>query len=129
MYGDPFVAFTVKPCRQAWFEIAGTVTIDPDHVSDVVMKAISADLQQRYTFAARSLGQPVALSEVIAAIQAVPGVVAVDLNHFARRGESSTLIQSRLIADRPGMGADKEVKAAELLLLDPESLSRLKAVQ
>jgi predicted phage baseplate assembly protein len=128
-YGDPFVAFTVKAYRQGWFEIAGTVTIDPEHVSDVVMEAISADLQQRYSFAARAFGQPVALSEVIAAIQAVPGVVAVDLDRFARTDQSLPAIQPRLIADRPAMGADGVVPAAELLLLEPASLTQLKAIQ
>ncbi|MBS0179719.1 MAG: putative baseplate assembly protein [Nitrospira sp.] len=127
-YGDPFVAFTVKPYRQAWFEVEGTVTIDPDHVNEVVMNAITADLEQRYAFEARSFGQPVALSEVIAAIQAVPGVVAVDLDRFARTDQSLPAIQPRLIADRPAMGADGEVPAAELLLLDPESLAQLKAI-
>lgn len=128
-YGDPFVAFTVKPYRQAWFEIDGTVTIDPDHVSNVVMDAISVDLGQRYAFEARAFGQPVALSEVIAAIQAVPGVVAVDLDRFARTDHMLPAIQPRLIADRPAMGADGVVPAAELLLLDPGSLTQLKAVQ
>ncbi len=128
-YGDPFVAFTVKPYRQAWFEIDGTVTIDPDHVSNVVMDAISVDLGQRYAFEARAFGQPVALSEVIAAIQAVPGVVAVDLDRFARTDHTLPAIQPRLIADRPAMGADGVVPAAELLLLDPGSLTQLKAVQ
>ena len=128
-YGDPFVVFTVKPYRQAWFEVEGTVTIDPDHVIEVVMNAISADLQQRYALEARAFGQPVALSEVIAAIQAVPGVVAVDLDRFARTDQSLPSIQPRLIADRPAMGADGVVPAAELLLLDPESLTQLKAIQ
>jgi predicted phage baseplate assembly protein len=128
-YGDPFVAFTIRPYRQAWFEIDGTVTIDPDHVTDAVMDAISADLEQRYAFEARAFGQPVALSEVIAAIQAVPGVVAVDLDRFARTDQSLPSIQPRLIADRPAMGADGVVPAAELLLLDPESLTQLKAIQ
>ncbi|HNL89490.1 MAG TPA: putative baseplate assembly protein [Nitrospira sp.] len=128
-YGDPFVVFTVKPYRQAWFEVEGTVTIDPDHVIEVVMDAISAGLQQRYAFEARAFGQPVALSEVIAAIQAVPGVVAVDLDRFARTDQSLPSIQPRLIADRPAMGADGVVPAAELLLLDPESLTQLKAIQ
>lgn len=128
-YGDPFVAFTVKPYRQAWFQIEGTVTIAPDHVSDVVMMAISADLQSRYAFEARAFGQPVALSEVIAAIQAVPGVVAVDLDRFARSNQALPAMQPRLIADRPAMGADGLVPAAELLLLDPASLMQLKAIQ
>lgn len=128
-YGDPFVAFTVKPYREAWFGIEGTVTVDSDHVSEVVMDSISVDLQERYAFAARAFGQPVALSEVIAAIQAVPGVVAVDLDRFARTDQSLPAIQPRLIADRPAMGADGVVPAAELLLLDPASLSQLKAIQ
>ncbi|MBA5872982.1 MAG: putative baseplate assembly protein [Nitrospira sp. CR1.2] len=128
-YGDPFVAFTVKPYRQAWFEIDGTVTIDSDYVSDVVMDAVSVDLEQRYCFEARAFGQPVALSEVIAAIQAVPGVVAVDLDRFARTDQSLPAIQPRLIADRPAMGADGIVPAAELLLLDPASFTQLKAIQ
>jgi hypothetical protein len=129
MYGDPFVAFTVKPYRQAWFELEGTVTIDPDHVTDVVMDAMIADLEQRYAFEARAFGQPVALSEVIAAIQGIPGVVAVDLDRFARADQSLSAIQPRLIADRPAMGADGIVPAAELLLLDPASLTQLKAIQ
>ena len=128
-YGDPFVAFTVKPYRQAWFSVEGTVTIDPDHVIDVVMDAISVDLEQRYAFESRAFGQPVALSEVIAAIQAIPGVVAVDLDRFARTDQSLPAIQPRLIADRPAMGADGIVPAAELLLLDPASLTQLKAMQ
>jgi hypothetical protein len=128
-YGDPFVAFTVKPYRQAWFEVEGTVTIAPDHVSDVVMGAISADLESRYAFEARAFGQPIALSEVIAAIQTVPGVVAVDLDRFARTDQSLPAIQPRLIADRPAMGADGVVPSAELLLLDPASLTQLKAIQ
>lgn len=128
-YGDPFVAFTVKPYRQAWFEVEGTVTIAPDHVSDVVTDAISADLESRYAFEARAFGQPVALSEVIAAIQTVPGVVAVDLDRFSRTDQSLPAIQPRLIADRPAMGADGVVPAAELLLLDPASLTQLKAIQ
>jgi len=127
-YGDPFVAFTVQPYRQAWFEIAGTVTIAPDHVSDVVMDALSADLESRYAFEARAFGQPVALSEVIAAIQAVSGVVAADVDRFLRQDQSLPPIQPRLIADRPAMGADGLVPAAELLLLDPASLTQLKAM-
>lgn len=47
------------------------------------MDAVSVDLEQRYSFEARAFGQPVALSEVIAAIQSVPGVVAVDLDRFS----------------------------------------------
>ena len=128
-YGDPFVAFTIKSYRKALFQIHGTVTIHADQVMDTVMAAVTADLQQRYSFEARNFGQPVALSEVIATIQSVSGVLAVDIDMFYRNDASSTPLQPRLIADRPAMGADGIVPAAELLLLDESSLSQLKATQ
>ena len=128
-YGDPFVAFTVKTYRQAFFRLEGTVTIHSDHVSETVMAEVTADLQRRYVFEARAFGQPVALSEAIAAIQSIAGVVAVDIDTFARNDVPTPAIQPRLIADRPAMGADGLVPAAELLLLDPASLTQLKAMQ
>lgn len=128
-YGDPFVPFTVKSFRPAWFQIDGTVTVKTDQVIETVMAAVAADLQQRYSFDARAFGQPVALSEVIAAMQSIAGVVAVDLDTFARTDVPTPAMQPRLIADRPAMGADGMVPAAELLLLESTSLTQLKAVQ
>ncbi len=125
-YGDPFVTVTVKSYRRAQFQLHGMVTIHPDHRIDLVMAAVKADLQQRYSFNAREFGQPVALSEVVAAIQTVSGVVAVDVDRFARRGDPTSRAQARLFADRPAIGADGVVLAAELLLLNPASLVSLK---
>jgi hypothetical protein len=128
-YGDPYVPFTVETYRQAWFEVAGTVTVHPNHVMETVMAAVRRDLEQRYSFETRSFGQPVALSDVIAAIQAVSGVVAVDVDRFSRQDRPLPPGQPRLIADRPAMGADGLVAAAELLLLDPLSLIQLKGLR
>ena len=128
-YGDPFVAFTIKSYRQALFQIHGTVTVHADHVIDAVMAAVTAALTQRYSFDAREFGQPLALSEAIAAIQSIPGVVAVDINKFYRTNAPTLPLQPRLIAERPAKGADGIVAAAELLLLDTASLNQLKAIQ
>jgi hypothetical protein len=128
-YGDPFVAFTIKSYRQALFQIQGTVTIGADYVIDTVMAEVTTELSQRYSFDAREFGQPVALSEAIAAIQSITGVVAVDIDKFYRTDATTPPHQSRLIADRPAMGADGVFAAAELLLLDAASLSQLKAIQ
>ena len=117
-YGDPFVAFTIKSYRQALFQIHGTVTIHADHVVDTVMAAVQAALLDRYSFDARSFGQPVALSEAIATIQSISGVVAVDIDQFYRNDTPTPAWKARLDADRPAMGADGVVAAAELLLLD-----------
>jgi predicted phage baseplate assembly protein len=128
-YGDPYVAFTIKSYREALFQVHGTVTVHADHLIDTVMAAVKADLLQRYSFDAREFGQPVALSEVIAVIQSVPGIVAVDIDQFHRNDAPTPPKQPRLIADRPAMGADGIVPAAELLLLDGTSLTQLKAIQ
>jgi hypothetical protein len=128
-YGDPYVAFTVKDFCKVFFQLQGTVTIHPDHVSDTVMAVVTADLRERYSFDARQFGQSVALSEVIALIQSVPGVVAVDIDMFYRNDEPLPPLKSRLDADSPAMGADGLVPAAELLLLDEASLNQLSANQ
>ena len=128
-YGDPFVAFTIESYRQALFQIHGTVTIHADHVVDTVMASVQAALLDRYSFATRSFGQSVALSETIATIQSVPGVVAVDIDKFYRNDTPTPAWKARLDADRPAMGADGIVQAAELLLLDAASLNQLKAIQ
>jgi len=128
-YGDLFVAFTIKSYRQALFQIHGTVTIHADHVVDTVMAAVQAALLDRYSFDARSFGQPVALSEAIATIQSIFGVVAVDIDQFYRNDTPTPAWKARLDADRPAMGADGIVSAAELLLLDESSLNQLGAAQ
>jgi Baseplate J-like protein len=125
-YGDPYVPFTVKSYRQAQFQIHGTITIDADHVIETVMAAVTADLSTRYAFDARAFGQPVALSQTIAIMQAIPGVVAVDIDKFYRNDQPTPDWRARLDADRPAMGADGAVVAAELLLLDAESLGQIK---
>jgi hypothetical protein len=128
-YGDPYVPFTIKSYRKAQFQIHGTVTIDADHVIETVMAAVTADLMHRYSFDAREFGQPVALSDAIAVVQSVTGVVAVDIDKFYRNDKPIPSWSARLDADRPAMGADGVVAAAEILVLDETSLNQLKATQ
>ena len=128
-YGDPFVSFTIRDYRPVLFQIHGTVTVQADRVVDMVMAEVTADLRQRYAFDTREFGQLVALSEVVAVIQSIAGVAAVDIDKFYRNDTPAPPIQPRLIAARPAMGADDIVPAAELLLIDAGSLVQLKAVQ
>jgi hypothetical protein len=127
-YGDPFVGFTIKNFRKVPFQAHGTVTVAADHVIDTVMNAVHGALLKRYSFEVRAFGQSVALSEVIAFIQSVPGVVAVDIDKFYRNDKPPGW-NARLDADRPAMGADGIVQAAELLLLDASSLNHIGATQ
>ena len=121
---DPHVNLRVKTYRQALFRIAGTVTVDPNHLPEKVKIEVAHALREAFSFDARAFGQPVMLSEVIATIQAVSGVLAVDIDKLYRIDEPA-IINYRLLADLPKTGAEGDIRAAELLILDPEPLDEL----
>ena len=120
--GDRYISLQVKSYRRAYFRIKARVKIDPDYPPEKVMAAVWNSLQTQFSFDARGFGQSVALSEAIAIMQNVPGVIAVDVDKFYRFGEIEDW-QPRLAAAAPQAGAGSAVAAAELLLLDPNSPS------
>jgi hypothetical protein len=128
-YGDPYVPFSVKNFRKVLFQAHGKVTIDSDHVIDTAVTAVKDALRATYAFEKRRFGEPVALSEFIAVIQSVSGVIGVDIDNFYRNDAVSSTVQARLVAEHPAMGMDGVILAAELLLLDEASLNQLVGVQ
>jgi PA14 domain len=123
--GNPLVPAEVKTCKPVKFGLAGTVFVDSDRVPEKVESAVKDALKAAFSFDARSFGQPVALSEVEAVIQNVPGVAFVDLDALYL-GTASGL-QHYLPARKPDDGAAVgTVSPAELLTLDEASLSALK---
>jgi hypothetical protein len=118
--GDPSVPLRVRSYRHAYFQLHGSVKLDPRHVSETLRTAIEAALRAAFCFEARAFGQPVTSSEVIAVIQGVPGVAAVDLDTLFRTGTAARL-EPRLIAETPRAGTTTAV-AAELLTLDPRPI-------
>jgi uncharacterized phage protein gp47/JayE len=122
--GDPFVSLRVKSYRPAYFRFAGRIKVNPDYETDAVLAAVESALRAQFSFGVRAFGQPVFLSEVIAAVQAVPGVVAVDVNKLYRTGAAATL-QTRLLAALPETLANGSLVSAELLTLDSAPLDEL----
>lgn len=122
--GDPFVDLRVMTYRPAFFRFAGSVKIHADHETDKVLAAVKSALRHNFSFAARAFGQPVMLSEVIATMQAVPGVVAVDVDKLYRSGKPA-LLQQRLLAEQPVTLPNGQLAAAELLTLDAAPLDQL----
>ena len=106
--------------RPALFRLAGKIQIDPAHRPETVLAAVQAALRRQFAFAAR-VSQPVTLSEVLAVMHAVPGVVGVDLDHL-HRSEAPVALHDRLLAALPAMQADGTMHVAELLTLDPAPL-------
>jgi predicted phage baseplate assembly protein len=115
--GDPFVELGVKTYRPATFRMEGNVKVDGDFESDKVLDAVKGRLRDTFGFASRDFSQPVMLSEVIAVVQAVDGVAAVDIDRLYR-SDTTPGLQRRLLADRPLLSTNGQLLAAELLTLD-----------
>jgi hypothetical protein len=127
--GNPYVPVSVLPHRSVFFEVAGLVRVDlQNYDPDQVMSAVQKALLAGFGFDARLLGQSVTQSEIVAAIQAVPGVVAVRLTRLTRE-DSSTILPDFLTAAAPEAGERTAVAGAELLLIDPLLLNQLEQWQ
>jgi predicted phage baseplate assembly protein len=121
--GDPLVRFEVQPYRDVTFALGLRVKRDETYTREAVVAAVERALHDAFSFDAREFGQSVALSEVIAVADGVPGVIAVDVEHFYR-GATKTR-ETRLVAEQPRADAAGNGLAAELLTLVPGSLEWL----
>ena len=79
-FGDPFRPFRIDTRRLLALVVDAGVAVTPDRRWEDVEPVLRATLLDRFGFDRRDLGQDVTRGEVIAAIQAVPGVRFVDLN-------------------------------------------------
>jgi hypothetical protein len=126
--GDPHVAVRLLPHRASTFHVGLKAKIDPDFDTAATLAAIESALRAAFASDARALGQPVQQSEVIAVAQAVPGVVAVDLDRLYGGtdplAQTVPSLQTRLLAGRLTVQAGVPL-ADELLTLDPAPLDHL----
>jgi hypothetical protein len=124
--GDPHVNVRLIAHREATFRLGLRIRHDPAHEVRVVLAAVEKSLRQRYAFDRRELGEPVQQSQVIAAVQAVPGVVAVDISRLYRSSEAGAggFNQRRLIAGRMHV-ANGIAVADEMLTIDPNPFEQL----
>ena len=121
--GDVLARFELRSFRPATFEIAAKLAVDPDHQAPLVLAAADAALRDAFSFDNRSFAQSVAQSEVEAVLQAVDGVIGVDLDTLGRldRAPTTPALTPRLWPAVPS-GSDKPILGAELLLLDPRKV-------
>jgi predicted phage baseplate assembly protein len=116
--GDPYVSLRVKSYAAVKFKLAAAVTRDQDYLAAKVEADIRTALLSYFAFDRRAFGQPVALSEAMAAIQAVPGVIAVDVNALHRKDlVGGGGVQPWLPANLPQSGIGGSPSPAELLTL------------
>jgi hypothetical protein len=88
-YGNPLIPIHASSFLETLFRLAADVRYDPAYDAGAVKAAILQALTQKYSFAARSFGQGVSADEVAASIQAIPGVVAVNIRRLKVTATSS----------------------------------------
>jgi predicted phage baseplate assembly protein len=88
-YGNPLIPINAATFYETLFGIEAKLAYDPSYDSNAVEAAVLAALQTNYSFANRSFGQGVSSDEVAAFIQAVPGVVAVNVTQLTLGASSN----------------------------------------
>jgi hypothetical protein len=82
-HGNPLVPIHAVSFLETLFSISADICYDASYDSAVVKAAVIQALTDNYSFAARGFGQGVSADEVAAFVQAVPGVVAVNVKTLA----------------------------------------------
>ncbi len=127
-FGNPLVPIRVKVGVVTKFSIAGTISVAADYLPDKVKAAVDSALLARFSFGSASFGGTIALSEIFAIIQNVPGVNSVDIDElrYVGRNAPGDPLNTLLPALRPKPGvAAQSAQPAELLVLDENSLVNL----
>ena len=119
--GDTHVPVTLESYVPKYFRLTANIKIDPVYLNDIVVNNVTTALRNNFSFRARSFGQPVNLSEVIAVIQSVAGIIAVDVDYLYLATDAVPAPHTRLAASVPVTNNDT-VLAAELLTLDPQPI-------
>ncbi|MEA5593272.1 putative baseplate assembly protein [Rivularia sp. UHCC 0363] len=119
---DPMQLVEVDSYGLQFFNLEAKLQFDPRYQEELLIENVTASLKAKFTFVNRSFGQDVTAAEIIATIQQVEGVVAVDLDALYKLGSSKGLQQS-LVADLARWDEENnQPQAAQLLLLNPQDI-------
>ena len=121
LVSEPGVQLLVVASPPYYFNMNATVQISSDYLIPNVQAAIQAALTASFGFSARTFGQPIFQSEVIAVIQEIPGVVDVMLTLYLSSDPLQQQV-TQIAAALPEAGARNQFTAAQLLTLDPGTL-------
>lgn len=98
------------------------IKVAPEYLQEKVFSNIKLALLTAFDFQSRDFGQSVTPSEVVAIIQSVAGVIAVDLEKLDDLDPFSE-DHFRLVSNIAQWDTEKEeIKPAQLLLIDPENI-------
>jgi Baseplate J-like protein len=147
-YGNPLIPIHVQSFVETLFSVRADIKYDAAYDAAIVKQKVVDTLRERYSFSARTFGQGVSADEIAAFIQAVPGVVAVNvgaltLGATSRAGDLAGTkwstyaynqwLSQQVTLDRPAGSSPSRICAylpiaapgglpipAEILVLDPD---------
>lgn len=124
-YQDPVHRVTVDSYTARFFGVKAALLVDPAYTWESVDSAARVALDTAFSFATRRFGQGVTPAEVVEVLQALDGVLAVDLDKIWRVDASSVSAPPSVILASNGPQTSGGVRAsAELLLVssDPSAI-------
>ncbi|MDF0515742.1 putative baseplate assembly protein [Bradyrhizobium yuanmingense] len=127
--GDPSILFRIDTCELMLLIVAARVTVAPSRTWANVEPNIRAALIERFGYERRELGQSIALSEMTAAIQDVPGVAGVNVGMFDSMCGSDANLDSSLRQKLASLGTAPVASSIEVrsVRIDSETLQPLPA--
>jgi hypothetical protein len=102
-YGDPYQSFRVDVRELLFLVLGARLAPHPDYIWEDVVTRVRAALLDHFSFERRDLGESLALSQVIATIQSVRGVLWVDIDALGAVSQ---------LASDGGYRAPQEIAAA-----------------
>jgi hypothetical protein len=120
---DPLQPVQVDSYESLRFNIAAKLLIDYRYLPDKVLAQVTALLKNRFAFELQSFGRALTAAEVIATIQSIGGVVAVDLDALHRLDKPRSLEQFLPAAAATWDATNNRILPAQLLTLNPAGIS------
>lgn len=125
-HGNGVARVELAQCLELMFGLKARVLTDPLYLRHEVIDMIQAKLAQNYSFERRTFGQGVSSSELIADMQTVAGVLAVDLVQLYLDGDTEAgnvglegFTEKKFNAFLP---LDWESRIEQLLFINPDSI-------
>jgi hypothetical protein len=125
---DPIEHVEVDSFRLRTFSIEAGILVDPRYLAEDVLAQVEKALRNTFSFENRDFSQPVTAAEVLSVMQAVEGVVAVDLNKLELDLQSDTPVPSMRsnsmagTSSTPGMSRSVNIVMGGRVMLDPRFL-------
>jgi Baseplate J-like protein len=117
----------ILPYQRRYFQLTAKLYKQPDYLAEDVAAAARAALLAGFGYTVRSLAQPVSGAEAIALLQAIPGVVGVDLDALALldSGDPDALVPDTLASIVPALPATTLAAAQGTVFVGAELLTIL----